>query len=117
MTIDEQIAALDKRLVKEKMQLVRKGAKQFSAEYTALLAERNAFLEHRSTKGGRIEMALSASLSPSVSNTEIVNWGDWLKRKESARPVQTSSTVASARGGASVLSTNDAPTALRPGGY
>lgn len=117
MTIDEQIAELDKRLAKEKMELVRKGAKRFSAEYTALLAERDAFQGYRSTKGGGIEMALSARLSPPVSSTEVVDWADWFKRKESTKRVKTSSTFASAGGAASVLSTNDAPTALRPGGY
>ncbi len=117
MTIDEQIAALDKRLAKEKMQLVRKGAKQFSAEYTALLAERNALLEHRKTKGGHAEMTLSFGLSRPESNPETACWATWAKRKESTKPVQTSSTIPSARGAAPALSTNDAPTALRPGGY
>lgn len=63
MTIDEQIAALNKLIAQEKMQLVRQEVKQVSEKYLRLVAERGVLGGFRETKGGAFETALSVSLA------------------------------------------------------
>lgn len=62
MTIDEQIAALNKLIAHERMQSVRREAKQVSAKYSRLVAERDGLASLRGTHGGDFETALSAGL-------------------------------------------------------
>ena len=122
MIIDEQIAGLNKLLAKEKMQLVRQGAKQLSPRYNTLLGERDALVHIRSEKGGTYEMDLSVSLSVMASDIKMqVDRAPSLDSvdttKKGSRVAEALSFLARAQGKAGTVPMNDAQTAVQIGHY